>query len=64
LAINDDSKMDELLGRFLATGMDSSNPRTYAIQFTLKAPDISLQVSTLKKLVATLKQFEPRDLNS
>jgi hypothetical protein len=62
LAINDESLMDDLLQRFLGPGMDSSNPKTYVIKFTLKAPDLSLQTSTLKKLMAKFTEFEPREL--
>lgn len=62
LALLDDSPMSDLIRRFLDGATDLNDPRTYAIQFTLRAPDLSLQIATLKKLMATLKQFVPKEV--
>jgi hypothetical protein len=60
LGLQDDGEIAAVLARFLTSGINPTNPRTYAIQFTLKPPDLSLHVSAFKRLTATLKHFEPR----
>jgi hypothetical protein len=60
MAIGGDCKLEEVAERFLEARFDGEdNPRTYAVEVALKAPDLSSQATTFSRIVRTLRQFEP-----
>jgi hypothetical protein len=58
LALHEDLDPFDVLRGFLANLLDTQLPKTYEITFSIKAPDLSMQLSMLKKLTGVLKEFD------